>query len=264
MSGLWLSLFFALGAVVGSFLNVVADRLPTGRSIVSPPSHCPECQRGLSAKDMIPLFSYLWLKGRCRYCGATIPMRLLWVELGTGVLFAFSYWHYGFGWELAMVAFYCCLFIALLIVDLEHGILPNKIVYPGMVVALVVAALGSIFGFEMSSVRDSGLGLWIVDAAIGGGIGFGLLLIVALISRGGMGGGDVKLAGLIGLVTGFPLVFVAMFLGVVSGGLVAGVLLVTKVKKRKETIPFGPFLALAAVATLFWGNSLLGWYLGLS
>ena len=119
----------------------------------------------------------------------------------------------------------------------------------------------------MSSVRDSGFGLWIVDAAIGGGIGFGLLLIVALISRGGMGGGDVKLAGLIGLVTGFPLVFVAMCLGVVSGGLVAGVLLagvllVTKVKKRKETIPFGPFLALAAVATLFWGNSLLGWYLG--
>ena len=114
----------------------------------------------------------------------------------------------------------------------------------------------------MSSVRDSGFGLWIVDAAIGGGIGFGLLLIVALISRGGMGGGGVKLAGLIGLVTGFPLVFVAMFLGVVSGGLVAGVLLVTKVKKRKETIPFGPFLALAAVATLFWGNSLLGWYLG--
>ena len=264
MSGLWLSLFFALGAVVGSFLNVVADRLPAGRSIVFPPSHCPECQRGLSAKDTIPLFSYLWLKGRCRYCRATIPMRLFWVELGTGVLFAFSYWHYGLGWELAMVVFYCCLFIALLIVDLEHGILPNKIVYPGMVVALVLAALGSMCGFEPRSVSDSGLGLWIVDAAIGGSIGFGLLLIVALISRGGMGGGDVKLAGLIGLVTGFPLVFVAMFLGVVSGGLVAGVLLVTKVKKRKETIPFGPFLCLAAVATLFWGNNLLGWYLGFS
>lgn len=191
-------------------------------------------------------------------------MRLFWVELGTGVLFAFSYWHYGLGWELAMVVFYCCLFIALLIVDLEHGILPNKIVYPGIVVALVLAALGSLCGFEPRVVSDSGFGLWVVDAAIGGGIGFGLLLIVALISRGGMGGGDVKLAGLIGLVTGFPLVFVAMFLGVVGGGLVAGVLLLTKVKKRKETIPFGPFLALAAVATLFWGNSLLGWYLGFS
>jgi leader peptidase (prepilin peptidase)/N-methyltransferase len=191
-------------------------------------------------------------------------MRLFWVELGTGVLFAFSYWHYGLGWELAMVVFYCCLFIALVVTDLEHGILPNKIVYPGMVVALVLAALGSMCGFEPRSVSDSGLGLWIVDAAIGGSIGFGLLLIVALISRGGMGGGDVKLAGLIGLVTGFPLVFVAMFLGVVSGGLVAGVLLVTKVKKRKETIPFGPFLCLAAMATLFWGNNLLAWYLGLS
>ena len=264
MDGLWLSLFFALGAVVGSFLNVVGDRLPTGKSIISPPSHCPGCQHRLSAGDMIPLFSYLWLKGRCRYCDATIPMRLFWVELAMGVLFAFLYWHYGFGWEMVLVALYCCLFVALVVTDLEHGILSNKIVYPGMAMALVAAILGSIFGFGMSGVRDSGFGLWIVDAAIGGGIGFGLLLIVALVSRGGMGGGDVKLAGLIGLVTGFPLVFVAMFLGVVSGGLVAGVLLVTKVKTRKETIPFGPFLCLAAMATLFWGNNLLAWYLGLS
>ena len=190
-------------------------------------------------------------------------MRLFWVELGMGILFAFLCWHYGLGWELAIVTFYCCLFIILLVIDLEHGILPNKIIYPGMVIALVVAILGSMFGFEPSGVTDSGFELWIVDAAIGGSIGFGLLLIVALIFRGGMGGGDIKLAGLIGLVTGFPLVFVAMFLAVVGGGLVGGVLLLLKLKGRKETIPFGPFLALAAIATLFWGNGLLDWYLGL-
>ena len=94
MTGLWSALFFLLGISVGSFLNVVADRLPDGKSIISPPSHCPECQRELSARDMIPVFSYLWLKGRCRNCDATIPVRLFWVELGTGVLFAFLYWHY--------------------------------------------------------------------------------------------------------------------------------------------------------------------------
>jgi len=146
-----------------------------------------------------------------------------------------------------MVAFYCCLFLVLLVIDLEHGILPNRIVYPGMVIALIMAV-----------VAEPG----IKNAAIGGGIGLGLLLIPALVYRGGMGWGDVKLAGLVGLVTGFPLVFVAIFLAIISGGLIAGILLLLKLKRRKEAIAFGPFLSLAAMATLFWGNSLLGWYLG--
>lgn len=241
-----LALFFLLGATMGSFLNVLSDRLPAGKSIILPASHCPECQQKLAARDMIPIFSYLWLKGRCRYCKATIPQRLLWVELGMGLLFAFLYWHYGLGWELVIVAFYCCLFVALLIIDLEHNILPNKIICPGMVIALVVA----IFA-------EPGL----KNAAIGGSIGLGLLLIPALIYRGGMGWGDVKLAGLIGLVTGFPLVFVAMFLALVSGGLVAAFLLLFKLRSRKDAIPFGPFLSLAAMATLFWGNDLLNFFL---
>jgi leader peptidase (prepilin peptidase)/N-methyltransferase len=259
MTGLWSVLFFLLGAAVGSFINVVADRLPEGKSIISPPSHCPGCQHGLSVKDVIPIFSYLWLKGRCRYCGITIPRRLFWVELGTAILFAFLYWHYGLNWELAIVAFYCCLFIVLLLIDLARNILPNKIVYPAMIFAIVIAALGSIFGFEPRDIADTGFRLWIVDAAIGGGIGFGLLLIPALFYRGGMGWGDVKLAALIGLVTGFPLVLPAMFLAMVSGGLTAAILLLLKLKSRKDAIPFGPFLSLAAMATLFWGSNLLNW-----
>jgi leader peptidase (prepilin peptidase)/N-methyltransferase len=186
-------------------------------------------------------------------------MRLFWVELGTAILFAFLYWHYGLSWELALVTFYCCLFIVLLLIDLEHSILPNKIVYPGMIIALVIAALGSIFGFEPSYTADTGFRLWVVDAVIGGGIGFGLLLIPALFYRGGMGLGDIKLAALIGLVTGFPLVFLAMFLAIVSGGLIAAILLLSKLKSRKDAIPFGPFLSLAAMATLFWGSNLLNW-----
>ena len=186
-------------------------------------------------------------------------MRLLWVELSTGILFAFLYWNYGLGWELGIIAFYCCLFIALLVTDLEHNMLPNKIIYPGMVIALILAISGSIFGFGLTGVTDSSFRLWIVDAAIGGGIGFGLLLIPALIYRGGMGWGDVKLAGLIGLVTGFPLVFVAMFLAIVSGGLTAAILVLAKLKRRKDTIPFGSFLCLATMATLFWGSDLLNW-----
>jgi leader peptidase (prepilin peptidase) / N-methyltransferase len=259
MTVLWLVLFFMVGAAIGSFINVVADRLPEGKSIVSPPSHCSECQQQISASDNIPIISYLWLRGRCRNCGATIPQRLLWVELGAAILFAFLYWHYGLGWELALVALYCCLFISLLLIDVEHGILPDKIVYPGVIIALVVAALGSIFGFEPSDIVGWGFRLWIVDAAIGGGIGFLLLLLPALIYRGGMGWGDIKLAALIGFITGFPLVLLAMFLAVIIGGLIAAILLLLKLKGRKDAIPFGPFLSLAAMVTLFWGSDILNW-----
>lgn len=260
----WLALFFLVGVAVGSFLNVVADRLSAGQSIISPPSHCPVCQRRIASRDLIPVFSYLWLKGRCRYCGATIPVRSLIVELCTGILFAFLYWHYGIGWELAIVIVYCCLFIILIVMDLEQGILPNKIVYPGMVIALIVTGLGSILGFEPSFTAGAIprlFKLWIVNAAIGGAAGFIIFFVIALVFRGGMGWGDVKLGAFIGLVAGFPLIFVAIFLAVVSGGLVAMILLLSKTKRRKEAIPFGPFLALAAMATLFWGNDLLHWYL---
>jgi leader peptidase (prepilin peptidase)/N-methyltransferase len=264
MTVIGIVLFFLLGIAVGSFLNVVADRLPAGKSIISPPSHCPKCQRRIASSDLIPVFSYLWLKGRCRYCGTTIPVRSLIVELATGILFVFLYWYYGIGWELAIVIIYCCLFIILIITDLERSILPDKLVYPGMVLALIFAGLGSLLGFEPSFVANAVpriFKLWIVDAAIGGSTGFVILFVIALISRGGMGGGDVKLVGFIGLAAGFPLVFVTIFMAVMSGGLIAMILLLLKIKRRKEAIPFGPFLCLAAMATLLWGNDLLQWYL---
>ena len=261
MTVLWIVIFFVLGAAVGSFLNVVADRLPLGSSIIFPASHCPECKYRLSSKDNIPIFSYLWLKGRCRNCGAAIPKRLFWVELGMGFLFAFLYWHYGFAWELAYAAIFCCIFVVLLVIDLEKGLLPNKIVYPGVVLILALAIAGTVFGFEPGYVTGLGFKLWGIDAIIGGAIFFVFLFIVVLATRGGMGWGDVKLAALIGLVTGFPLVFVAMFLAFVGGGLIAVILLLLKVKKRKDSMPFGPFMCLAAMATLLWGKDILIFFL---
>ena len=215
----------------------------------------------------MPVFSYIWLKGRCRYCKVIIPIRSFIVELCTGILFAFLYWHYGLTWELAIVIIYCCLLIVLIVTDLEGGILPNRIVYSGVVLALVFAGLGSFLGFEPSFIANVFLvltRLWIVNAAIGGVAGFVILFIIALIFRGGMGWGDVKLAGFIGLAVGFPLILIAIFLAVVGGGLVAMILLLLTIKRRKEAIPFGPFLALAAMITLLWGNDLLHWYLSAS
>ncbi|MGB6873337.1 MAG: prepilin peptidase [Dehalococcoidia bacterium] len=249
-------LFALLGLVVGSFLNVCIDRLPRNESIVNPPSHCPVCQHKLAVKDLVPVFSYLRLRGRCRYCQAAIPRRLFWVELATGLIFAFLYWHYGLSVELGVMTFYACLFIIIFVIDLEHGLILNKVVYPGMVVALLLALL-----------PQAGLVQWTVtgvaDAALGGGIGFGIFLLIALVSRGGMGWGDVKLAALIGLATGFPLVILAVIMAAILGGIVAVALVIAKKRKRRETIPFGPFLALATMVTLLWGSNILSWYLGL-
>jgi leader peptidase (prepilin peptidase)/N-methyltransferase len=249
-------LFAILGLAVGSFLNVCIDRLPQNKSIAFPPSHCEACQHKLAAKDLIPVFSYLRLRGRCRYCQASVPRRLFWVELATGVVFALLAWHYGLSPALGIMAFYACLFIVIFVVDLEQGLILNKVVYPGMVVALLLALLPRPW-----------LTQWIVtgiaNAAIGGAIGFALFLLIAIVSRGGMGWGDVKLAALIGLATGFPLVFFSVIMGAILGGIVAVALVISKKRKRRQTIPFGPFLAVAAMITLLWGSNIMSWYLGL-
>jgi len=259
--------FTLLGMAVASFLNVCIDRLPSGESLLFPASHCASCRRRLAIKDLVPVFSYLWLRGRCRYCQAPIPRRLLWVEIGTGVLFGYLYWHYGLSAELAVVAFYCCLFIVLMVIDLEHGLIPNKIVYPAAAVALLISVFlppskvaypGGAVALLLSSLPQAG----IVQAAIGGGIGLGLFLLIVIVSRGGMGWGDVKMAALIGLATGY-LVGVALFLAVILGGLVAGILLLFKVRKRREGVPFAPFLSLGAIIALLFGSNILNWYLGL-
>jgi leader peptidase (prepilin peptidase)/N-methyltransferase len=233
-------------------LNVCADRLPSGGSLLRPPSHCPECQRRLSARELIPVFSYLWLRGRCRTCGTRIPTRVLWVEAGTGLLFGLVFWRYGLSLDLAIALVYGCFFIVIFVTDLEHGLILNRVVYPGLVLALLVSALLTVFPQETTFPA-------IKEAVIGGGIGLGLLLLVFLISRGGMGLGDVKMAAFIGLVTGYN-VFIALLLAIIIGALVSILLLALKIKKRKESIPFGPFLSLAAIATMLWGNYILDWY----
>ncbi len=245
-------IFALLGMAIGSFLNVCIDRLPAGKSLVYPPSHCDTCQHSLSLRDLVPVLSYLRLRGRCRYCQSVIPRRLLWVETGSGLLFTFLYWRYGLSAELAVIALYCCLLIVLMVIDLEHRLILNKIVYPAAVAALIINV-----PFINGLLHQPG----IVKCVVGGAIGFVSLLIPALIKPGGMGFGDVSMAALIGLVTSFPLSLVALGMGIVTGGLVALILLLFKIKKRKETIPFGPFLSLATIATLIWGNQILNWYL---
>ena len=248
-------IFAVLGLAIGSFINVCIDRLPAGQSIIKPPSHCPSCQHRLANKDLIPLFSYIWLRGRCRYCRASIPKRVFLLELATGVIFALLYQCYGLTPRLGIMLFYASLFIIIFVVDLDHGLILNKVVYPALLVALLFALFIPQPWMEQWKVQG------IANFAIGGGIGFIMLFVIALVSRGGMGWGDVKLAALIGLATGFPLVFVAVVMAAILGGIVAVALLIMKKKGRKEAIPFGPFLVTSTFITLLWGSNILSWYL---
>ncbi len=262
-------IFAVLGTAVGSFLNVCIDRLPVGKSILRPPSHCDSCQHRLSPVDLVPLFSYLWLRRRCRYCGASIPPRPFWVELGTGLLFALSSWFFASNEpivQFVVIAFYGSLFLVIGVIDLEHQLILNKISYPAMAVALVISAFQPPPALIDLNLAWPWQGL--VSALMGGAIGFLFFLLAYLITfaiykREAIGFGDVKLVGLIGLATGPRLVLLSVTLGAILGGVVGIVLLSFKLKKRQEPLPFGSFLAVATLLTLRWGSDILDWYLGL-
>jgi len=241
-------LYALLGLAVSSFLNVCIDRLPERGSIVSPPSHCPACGRRLAPFDLIPLLSYILLRGRCRYCGAPIPRRVLLVESTTGLLFALLWYRYGFSLWLLLATLYACFFIVIFFIDLEHHLVLNRAIYPAIVVALLLIPFAPGHSAK--------------ELLLGGLIGFALLFLIASIYPAGMGMGDVKLATFIGLVVGFPSVFVALLFSFVAGGLVGGGLLLTGLKGRKDPIPFAPFLAAGGMVAMLYGKEIMDWYLG--
>ena len=249
-----------LGLCMGSFLNVCIDRLPPGQSIIiNPPSHCSACNRKLGILDMVPLFSYLWLRGRCRYCRAPIPLRLPIVEGITGFLFAFLYWKFGLGMELGISLIYTSLLVVIFVIDLENQLVLDKVIYPGMALALAFSFFWPGLG-AISSLGGGALGR-VVSSLAGGALGLVVMALPFIIYHRGMGMGDIKLAALVGLMTGFPLVIVAVLLSWISGGLVAAILLILGIKKRKDPIPFAPFLATSAMITLLWGQAIWQWYL---
>jgi leader peptidase (prepilin peptidase)/N-methyltransferase len=244
---LYVVLVGAVGLAVGSFVNVVADRLPEGKSLLSPPSHCPECDRRLRALDLVPVFSYLALRGRCRYCKSPIPMRLMLVEAATGIGYGAVWYAYGGTIQAYLLLGYLTFFLAVFLIDLERQIIPNLLVIPALAAALAASAL----------LTDVGL----VNALIGAGVGFGIMLALYLIPGMVIGEGDVKLAAVIGAATGFPVIVFGIAASFVLGGMVALALLVAKLKSRKDTMSFGPYMALAAMAAIVWGKPVADWYL---
>lgn len=245
-----------LGLVIGSFLNVVAYRVPIGKSVVSPASACPACGHPIRWFDNIPVVSWLVLRGRCRDCGARISARYPIVEAATGALFAATYLVIGPVWVLPAYLLFAGTTMVLVLTDLDHKRIPNRILYPATVAAVLLLTAGAAADGTLDDIPR---------AVAGGGIYFGLLLLIALAARGGFGMGDVKLSFLLGTFLAFQswkTMWSGIFLAFLLGGLVSLLLLVTRRKGRKDAIAFGPPLIVGAWAAISWGHELVTWYLG--
>ncbi|MGE6514529.1 prepilin peptidase [Lysinibacillus sphaericus] len=240
---------FIFGLVLGSFFNVVGLRVPVKESIVSPPSHCPNCKRQLKALDLVPVLSYVCLGGKCRSCGQKISWIYPLMELITGLLFAFAYWRLGFSVEFVVAILFMALLVILVVSDITYMLIPNKVLVfflPLLIIGRVVSPLTP---------------WW--DSIVGAVVGFGILYLIAVLSRGGMGGGDIKLFFLIGLVLGTLETLLTLFLAATIGMIVGIVVLRLRKQGRKTPIPFGPSIALAAVLVYFFGDVMIDWYVGL-
>ena len=236
------------GLVIGSFLNVVIRRVPIRQSIVWPSSKCPSCGERIKSLDNLPVLSYLMLRGQCRSCKARISPRYPLVEAVAGILLALAAYEFGLSLSLAWALVLISALVVLAGTDLEHRLLPNAIVGPAAVV-----------GFLLSAIVDPD-GWWVYPvSAVAVAAG---LLALALAYPGGMGMGDVKMGGMLGAFLG-PYAALAVFIGSLVGALVSGVLMVTGAIERGRALPFGLFLALAGVLTLFLGQDVWGWYLRL-
>lgn len=238
---------FLFGLLIGSFLNVVIARVPERRSIVHPGSTCPGCGKAIAWYDNIPLLSFALLRGQCRSCRMGIAWRYPFIELVTGIVWAAAWIMWGPTVEFAVGAVFLSSLVAITTIDIERQIIPDVITLPGIVV-----------GF-CASMAIGRIPWW--DSLVGIVIGGGIFLVIILASGGGMGGGDMKLGAMFGAFLGWKVTLVALFVAVVLGGLLALTLLISGRVRRKDPIPFGPFLATGGAIGLIWGEQVIRWYL---
>ena len=241
----------AMGAAVGSFLNVCICRIPEGRSIVFPSSRCPKCEHPLKPWDNIPLVSYLILRGRCRHCEGEISPQYPLVELITAVMVLLLFWKFGLSLKLLFSFIFTCSLIVITFIDLYHQMIPDLITLPGIPLFFLI----SVFFMDVR----------VLEALLGILLGGGSLYIIAFLyeliaKREGMGGGDIKLLAMVGAFSGWKSLLFILFLSSALGALVGIVVMVVKGKDMKYAIPFGPFLSLAAVAYIFFGGYFMRLY----
>ncbi len=270
---LLLAAVFAFGCAIGSFLNVVIHRIPRDESIVFPNSRCPACKTTIKPYDNVPVLSYLLLRGRCRNCHTSISARYPAVELLTGLLFALTFWHDGLTLALPFDLAFVAALVALVCIDAEHKILPDVITLPGFALALVCRALvPNLYG--LSFMSDSLLAGWpswalsLFGALFGAAIGGGSLWLVGWLwekLRGieAMGLGDVKMMFMVGALLGWPRTLLTIFIAVLAGSL-SGIAIMIRRRQpdMQMELPFGIFLGIGALVSLFVGDAIINWYIG--
>ncbi|HWI54136.1 MAG TPA: prepilin peptidase [Desulfobacteria bacterium] len=237
---------FVFGLLIGSFLNVCIYRIPSGQSIAFPPSSCPQCGKRLTWYELIPVLSYVMQCGRCRKCSTSISIIYPLVELLTGILFVSSYLRYGYTVEFLTAAILVSIMIVAAFIDITHKIIPNKLVLFGLAVGIPLG----LFRFDAGPIF----------ILAGFAAGFIPMFLIAVISGGQMGFGDVKLAGVMGVFLGWKGVLVAILLAFFAGAVYGLFLMIVLGRGRKTAVPFGPFLAFSSVICYLWLDTIISWY----
>ncbi|MDD4600416.1 Type 4 prepilin-like proteins leader peptide-processing enzyme [bioreactor metagenome] len=240
-------IIFLFGLSIGSFLNVCIYRLPQNQSVIFPASHCTMCGERLKALDLIPLISYLLLQGHCRYCGAKFTRRYPLVELLTACLFVYCLKVFGVSLLLLKALILTSFLIVITYIDFDHQLILDKVL-------IWLAGTGVIINLILDDIA-------VLDMLLAGAVGGGLFLAVALVSRGGMGGGDIKFVAALGLWLGLKATLLTILLAFIAGGIGGIIMLICKMKKRKDYIPFGPFISFGAFVSLVYGTIIINWYI---
>ncbi len=244
---------FCLGLIIGSFLTVCIHRIPINRSIVSPRSACPTCRHTVRWYDNIPVLSFILLLGKCRKCQVAIPIRYPIIELTNALGYTAILWRFGWGWESVVYGLFFSALLTITWIDWDYQIIPDVISLPGIIIGVATA----------STVLPTGFVNSILGIVVGGGIlWFMAWLSPFLFGKEGLGGGDIKLLAMVGAFLGWKATLTTLMLASVVGAVVGIILILVKVLKRGQYIPFGPYLALGATLTLFYGAELMDWYFG--
>ena len=251
--GINVILIFILGLIVGSFSNVCIYRIPINESIIYPASHCPKCRSSIKPIDNIPLLSYILLKGRCRNCGSRIPIQYPVVEFLTGIIYILIFLIYGLTLQSLIYIILASAVIIIAFIDLNKQIIPDVISLPGIGVGLILSFFVPYISF--------------INSVLGVVVGGGIILVIGLVGsaifkKEAMGGGDVKLAAMIGAFLGWQYIIISLFLGFFLGALAGIFLILSKIKRREDIMPFGPFIALGSIITLLWSEKIIVWYIG--
>lgn len=243
-------LIIIYGLIIGSFLNVCIYRIPRSESIAWPGSHCPKCSHKLSWYNNIPLFSWIFLGGRCRCCKEPISKQYPIVEALNAILYIIVYIYFGFSVDFIFYSLLSSVLIVITFIDLQQMIIPDILVVIIMILSILHKGI-IYFSGGSPEIFSSVIGLFLAG---------GLFLAIVLLSRGGMGGGDVTLIASLGFILGWRKILLTIFLSFILGSIISIFLLATKIKTRKDPIPFGPFIILAFFITVLWGQAIIDWY----